>query len=88
MNKENLRKLCEKYAESKGIKLNPDENIVNAILDGLLRNKEQHGFRYCPCRPISGDLNEDRDKICPCKWHIDEIKDMGHCHCNLFVKGN
>jgi len=88
MNKQELRELCEKYAKSKGFKLNPDENILNVVLDGLLRNEKENNFRYCPCRPLSGDLNEDRDKICPCKWHIDEIKDMGHCHCKLFFKGH
>ncbi|OYT42566.1 MAG: ferredoxin:thioredoxin reductase [Candidatus Aenigmarchaeota archaeon ex4484_56] len=88
MNKEELRKLSEKYAKSKGFKLNPNEQIVDVILEGLLKNEKEYGYRYCPCRPVSGDLDEDRDKICPCKWHKDEIKEMGHCHCNLFVKGD
>ena len=88
MNKEELRKMSEDYAKSQGFKLNPNEQIVNAILDGLLKNEKEHGFRYCPCRIVTGNEEEDKKKICPCFWHKDEIKEMGHCHCNLFVKGD
>jgi len=88
MNKTELRNLCEAYAKSQGFKLNPDETKVNMVLKGLLMNEEKHGFRYCPCRPVSGDKQEDAKSICPCVWHKDEIKEMGHCHCNLFVKGD
>ena len=88
MNKEELRKISEDYAKSQGFKLNPNEQIVNAILDGLLKNEKEHGFRYCPCRIVTGNKEEDKKKICPCFWHKDEIKEMGHCHCNLFVKGD
>lgn len=86
MNKDELRKISEDYAKSQGFKLNPNEQIVNAILDGLLKNEKEHGFRYCPCRIVTGNKEEDKKKICPCFWHKDEIKDMGHCHCNLFVR--
>lgn len=27
----------------------------------------------------------DRDNICPCKWHRQEIANDGHCKCHLFV---
>ena len=76
------------YAESQGIKMNPNEKIVNAILEGLVRKKEDNGKFYCPCRVLKGNDEEDDKKVCPCFWHLDEIKDMGHCHCNLFVKGD
>jgi len=29
---------------------------------------------------------EDKKKICPCVWHKDEIREMGHCHCMLFMR--
>ncbi|MBI5554435.1 MAG: hypothetical protein HY920_01100 [Elusimicrobia bacterium] len=44
--------------------------------------------QYCPCRPISGNQEEDKQKICPCKWHKDEIAADGHCHCQLFFSKN
>jgi ferredoxin-thioredoxin reductase catalytic subunit len=87
MNEEELTAIMEKYAKSKGFKLNPDGEFVKTIIKGLLENEKIHGYRYCPCRVLTGDKAEDAPKICPCRWHRDEIKDMGHCHCALFVKG-
>ncbi len=86
---EKARKIAEnfsRYAESQGFKLNPDERIVGAIINGLLRNEEKNGARYCPCRMVSGNKEEDKKNICPCVYHKDEIEKDGHCHCNLFVK--
>jgi ferredoxin-thioredoxin reductase catalytic subunit len=77
----------EKYAESQGFKLNPDEKVVTALLQGLIKNEEKYGQRYCPCRPVTGDQEEDKLKVCPCIWHRTEIENMGHCHCGLFVRG-
>ena len=88
MNKEQIRKMCEQYAAQKRdiLKLNPDEKIVDMIITGLLKNEEKHGFIYCPCRPVTGNKEEDIPKICPCDWHLDEIKKDGKCLCKLFVK--
>lgn len=85
MNEEELRKISEKYAESQGFKLNPDENIVKTIIKGLLANEKKYGHRYCPCRAITGDKEKDRKLICPCFWHKMEIKNMNRCLCGLFV---
>ena len=82
-----LRELMEKYAKSKGYRLNPDERTVIGVLEGLLKNEEKYGYRYCPCRPVFGDKQKDLPKICPCKWHHEEIREMGHCLCGLFVRG-
>ncbi|MDD4409481.1 MAG: ferredoxin-thioredoxin reductase catalytic domain-containing protein [Candidatus Pacebacteria bacterium] len=73
------------YAEEKGIALNSNERIVGAVIEGLLYNEEQKGAKYCPCRKVSGNKEEDEKIICPCVYHLDEIETMGHCHCNLFV---
>lgn len=88
MNQEinDLRTKMEKYARMKGYSLNPDEEIVNTILRGLLENKKRYGYPYCPCRVLTGTVEEDRPKICPCKWHEEEIRTMGRCHCGLFVR--
>lgn len=85
MDAEQLGKLMQRYAESQGFQLNPDKKIVDLVLQGLLRNEKKFGYRYCPCRAIVGDKKEDAPKICPCKWHKDEIRQMGHCLCGLFV---
>jgi len=77
---------AEKYAKEKGFKLNPNEQIVINIVKGLLTNEEKYGFRYCPCRRVSGKKEEDQAKICPCAWHQEEIEKQGHCLCGLFAK--
>jgi len=85
MDREKLRELMKKYAESQGFKLNPDEEVVDLIINGLLENEVKYGYRYCPCRVLTGDRAKDVKLICPCAYHRDEIKTMGHCHCGLFV---
>lgn len=79
---EELKKQSEAYAKSAGIKLNPDKQIVNSIIKGLLKNKETKGDIYCPCRIPTGD----KEIVCPCIFHMNEIKEEGHCKCRLFVK--
>ncbi|MBD3263108.1 ferredoxin:thioredoxin reductase [Candidatus Woesearchaeota archaeon] len=87
MSEEEFKKQTKKYAdEESDLKLNPNQAIVDAIVKGLARNKEKYGYAYCPCRPITGDEEEDKKIICPCVYHKDEIKKDGHCHCRLFVK--
>ena len=88
MEKEELKKQLQEYADSAGYKLNPNEKIVDTILNGLLRNKEKKGDIYCPCRITTGNKKKDKEIACPCIYHKDEIKQDGHCKCNLFIKGN
>ncbi len=76
-----------KYAKDNGFQLNPDKKTVERIINGLLENEKKYGKRYCPCRRVSGNLEEDSKKICACFWHKDEIKKDGHCFCNLYVRG-
>ncbi|MDD5416635.1 MAG: ferredoxin-thioredoxin reductase catalytic domain-containing protein [Candidatus Aenigmarchaeota archaeon] len=85
--KKNMLNVYSEYAKSQKIKLNENKKIVEAILEGLIRNKEKHGKSYCPCRIVTGNKEEDEKKVCPCFWHMDEIKNMKHCHCNLFTEG-
>ncbi|HDR53147.1 MAG TPA: ferredoxin:thioredoxin reductase, partial [archaeon] len=54
------------------------------VIAGLVANEASHGYRFCPCRTITGNLEEDKPKICPCKWHVDEIERDGFCKCKLF----
>jgi len=81
-----LLKEMEDYAKKHAIKLNPDKKIVETIINGLLANERKYGWRYCPCRRVTGNFQEDWLKICPCQWHWDEIEKDGHCHCGLFIK--
>ena len=83
---EQMKNGYARYAESQGFRLNPDEKVVEAICNGLLANQKKHGARYCPCRMVTRNKEEDKKIICPCIYHKDEIKRGGHCHCNLFVR--
>lgn len=76
----------DNYAKSNGFRLNPDRKAVERVINGLLANEKKYGKRYCPCRRVSGDAEEDSKKICPCAFHKEEIAKDGHCICNLFVK--
>ena len=86
MNKQELKKFSQEYAESKGFVLQPDERMLDGILSGLLRNEEKHGFRVCPCRRVTDDEEENKRITCPCAYHEAEIKRDGHCKCFLFLK--
>jgi len=88
-NKEDIEKIIQsyqEYAEKNGFKLNPNIEIVERLIKGMLENEKKYGFRCCPCRRISGNPEEDKPKICPCQWHREEIEKEGHCLCGLFVK--
>lgn len=86
MDKKKFTEAKKKYAQQNGFTLNPDPQIVDMIIDGLLENIEKKGAAYCPCRTLTGIKEEDRKIICPCIYHKDEIAKDGRCHCWLFVK--
>ena len=81
-----LIKKYEEYAETNGFKLNPNREVVERIIRGLLENEKKYGQKYCPCRRVSENSEEDKPKICPCSWHREEIEKNGRCLCGLFVK--
>lgn len=83
---EELIKQYKEYAEKNGFQLNPNEKIVEGVVRGLLAREEKFGQKYCPCRRVTGNAEEDKKIICPCIYHKDEIQKDGHCHCNLYVK--
>jgi thioredoxin len=76
----------DNHAKSNGFRLNPDKATVERVVKGLFANEKKYGFKYCPCRRISGNKDEDSKKICPCVWHKEEVEKDGHCLCNLYVK--
>jgi len=74
----------QEYAASHGWKVNPNEKQLGAVIKGLARNTTRFGEQYCPCRMKTGDAEKDKEIICPCIYHEDEIKNDGNCHCRLF----
>ena len=82
---EELIKEYEMCAAENGFKLNPDKKVVEGIVKVLLEREKKFGARYCPCRRITGNKEEDKKIICPCVYHKEEIEKDGHCLCRLFV---
>lgn len=75
-----------KHAQENGFRLNPKTESVGMIIKGLLANEKKHGKKYCPCRRVTGNKEEDDKIVCPCDYHRQEIEKDGRCHCGLFVK--
>jgi len=86
--KEKLRDGFKRYAESQGFTFNPDEKVVDTLLDGMLWNKKEYGYQYCPCRAVSGDKGKDVKLVCPCVYIHEEVERMGRCWCGLFVNAD
>jgi len=83
---EEIIKNYQAYAEKQGFKLNPNGEAVKRLIKGLLENEKKYGAKYCPCRRVTGNPEQDKAKICPCQWHKQEIEKDGHCFCGLFYK--
>lgn len=76
----------EEYAKKNDLSLNPNRKTVEEIIKGLLEREKKFGARYCPCRRVTNNPEEDKKNICPCQFMRMEIEKQGHCLCNLFVK--
>ncbi|MDO8445187.1 MAG: DUF3422 family protein [Deltaproteobacteria bacterium] len=72
-------------ARQTGYLLNPEEEAVNTLVSGLLKNEVRYGYRSCPCRLSTGDYNKDCDIICPCAYRDWDLDTYGRCYCGLYV---
>lgn len=89
VDKQKFHQAIEKFAEKNEFQLNPDEEKMKMLLDGILNNEQNHGLKYCPCRLSTGDFAEDLKLVCPCNFLIHETykdKKDGECWCGLFVR--
>lgn len=85
MNAEQLMQSLRKIQEPKGYFFNKDEEMVLALMESLLANKERYGCMVCPCRLASGDREQDKDIVCPCAYREEDVRDYGSCYCGLYV---
>lgn len=72
-------------AESAGYHLNPDAEFAKALVQGLLTNEKRYGYWNCPCRLATGNIEQDRDVICPCDYRDQDLTEYGTCYCALYV---
>ena len=89
LDKEKFHEAIMKFTENNEFQVNPDQEKVKMLLDGLFSNEQNHGLKYCPCRLITKDFEEDLKLVCPCNFLIHETykdKEDGECWCGLFVR--
>jgi ferredoxin-thioredoxin reductase catalytic chain len=72
-------------AENAGYNFNPDTGFAADLVEGLEINEKRYGYRSCPCRLATGDIEHDRDIICPCDYRDADIAEYGTCYCALYV---
>lgn len=89
MTETDFRKAIERFAEDNEFQVNPDEKKVATLLEGIFNNEKNHGMKYCPCRLIAKNFEEDLKLVCPCNFRIHETykdKEDGECWCGLFKR--
>jgi ferredoxin-thioredoxin reductase catalytic chain len=85
--KEQFLDAIGKFTEKNEFQVNPDKEKVNMLLEGIFSNEKNHGLKYCPCRLITKDFEEDLKLVCPCNFLAhDTYKEKGECWCGLFVR--
>ena len=84
-NFENLKRRAETDAKTHGFFLNPDPDFLQNLIVGLKENENRYGYPCCPCRLASGNLEWDRDIICPCDYRDPDVEEFGQCFCALYV---
>jgi len=83
---EKVRQRAESDAKTYGYYLNPDPQFLQDLLDGLKKNEERYGYPSCPCRLATGNLELDRDIICPCDYRDPDVAEFGTCYCALYMR--
>jgi ferredoxin-thioredoxin reductase catalytic subunit len=85
MDAKTIYEQLKKIQEPKGYFFNKDMDMTMPLLESLLTNKEHLGYMACPCRLANGELENDKDIICPCIYREADVKEYGTCYCALYV---
>jgi ferredoxin-thioredoxin reductase catalytic subunit len=83
---EKVRQRAESDAKTYGYYLHPDPQFLQDLLEGLKKNEERYGYPSCPCRLATGNLDLDRDIICPCDYRDPDVAEHGCCYCALYMQ--
>ncbi len=89
VDKDAFAKAIQVFAAAGEFQINPDQERVALLLEGMFNNENNHGLKYCPCRMIEKDFEKDLTLVCPCNFLThDSYKDKenGECWCGLFKK--
>jgi len=74
-----LKKEYEEHAKKISSFLGTTIIVDPRIIPLIIKKIEDYGKPYCPCR-----TGYERN-ICPCYWHVEELRKHGRCRCGLFV---
>jgi ferredoxin-thioredoxin reductase catalytic subunit len=85
---DDLYDTLKKINEPKGYFLNGDKEKAFELIRSLINNKKKYGYMACPCRLPSGNIDNDRDIICPCIYRQLDIEEFGSCFCSLYVSAD
>jgi ferredoxin-thioredoxin reductase catalytic subunit len=73
------REECEEFANAHGLALSKFADKI------LARTAANGGF--CPCVSESErNAHPENDYQCVCSLCLKDVKELGHCHCNLIVQ--
>lgn len=84
-NYEDARLFVTMVAGKQNWELNSDNEHIDIIINGLMKNYNRYGYFSCPCRDASGTKEKDRDIICPCDYCRPDQEEFGHCYCGLYL---
>jgi ferredoxin-thioredoxin reductase catalytic chain len=82
---EQVRRRAEADAKTYGYYLTPQPELLQMFLEGLKTNEDRYGYPSCPCRLATGNLELDRDIVCPCDYRDPDVAQYGSCFCRLYV---
>ena len=82
---EQTRQFAAMVAAKQGWVLNPDEEFVQSLAEGLTTNWNRYGYYLCPCRDTDGSREADVKVLCPCAFSWEDIAKEGHCFCALYL---
>jgi len=74
-----LKKFFEDHAKKISELLGKKVEVNPKIIPLVIKKIEDYGKPYCPCR-----VERNERAICPCFWHVDELRKYGRCRCGLF----
>ena len=82
-----FRDAIERFAVGNDFQVNPDKKRIETLFEGIFNNEKNHGLKYCPCRLITKDFEEDLKLVCPCNFlSHSTYKEKGECWCGLFKR--
>jgi ferredoxin-thioredoxin reductase catalytic subunit len=87
--KDDFLRAIENLAEGQEFMVNPDRARLETLFEGVFNNERNHRLKYCPCRLICKEFEEDLKIVCPCNFLIHETYkglDKGECWCGMFIK--